>query len=1097
MTTTRTLEVAEGTLESPHEPARSPAHEGEVVGRFRIVREMGHGGMGVVYKAAVVETGNAVAIKRVVTPDRTCHAALRAEFLVLEKLRHPYVVSVLDHGLSEAEPWYAMEWVEGTTLAAYNARLWRGQEPSRSADPPRRALVAGGKLTEVARSYRMLCDALTHVHSHGIVHRDLKPGNIILRDDGAPVLVDFGIASRAFGPAGRERLDIANAFMGSPLYAAPEQIRGDFVDARADLYSLGCLLYETLTGRPPFVGASFKHVLSMHRETAPDPPSALVDGVPSEVDRLVLRLLAKSPRDRIGHADDVAAVLDGLASVGARDAGPVDGSRRQAHLYRPALAGRAALMSEIHARLNAASQGQGCALLIEGESGIGKTFVASETARLAAMRSFQVITGECRSAAADGSNEDPLASQLHAFQGLLRAVADRCREGSLAFNTGGLAAAISTLAPYEPALEPFSSAAPDVRTLPPEAARVQMVQALTELLHACARESPLLLVIDDLHWVDELSLHFIDSLPEGHFDRHWIVFLGLLRPEEAPGRLRPLLGRRDVRRMRLGPLSREALVSMASDMLAMQAPPEAFMGLLVRRSEGNPFFAGEYLRLLAEEGILRRRSGAWVVGDDLDRGGEWLDRLALPTSIKDLISRRLRRLGDRERRLVEAAAVIGREFDVETLTAVVGADPALLASALQELVAVNIVDEVAPAGYRFAHDHVRGVVYELTDPGRRRALHLAAGLALEAAQSNLGANRFAELALHFKEASDLVRATKYLEKAADNALSAFANREAARLYADLVALHPDGGSQVTDLQRARWHRGLGDALHGLGKLEASRAELEKALRLLGEPAPAEGVRLTGATLRQLVEQAASRALGPRRPELAASERQRLQEAAQAYDRILQISYYRGQQAQMLHATLKTLNLSERSGPSPALAQAYAIGHAVAGVVPLRSLAEAYLTDATELLLKTPNRSVESYLLLLTGVYRSGTAQWELAQLAFERGLEIATELRFDRRRDEIRLGVGNWNYLRGRLDEAVRASDDARAAPSRRGDPQAQAWGALMGAQARLARGDVAEAATLAEQAAGLLPELQRSERIWTFATLAQVALRAGEPDRA
>src|SRR5690606_39229389 len=137
---------------------------------------------------------------------------------------------------------------------------------------------------------RTLCGPLAFVHGEGLVHRDLKPENVVISENGAPVLVDFGLAVRVAGAdPGREVVDIAGRALGTPAYMAPEQIRGELVDARADLYALGCMLYECVTGAVPFEGAPGQ-VLRMHLEQQPPPPSVYVDGLPPALDALVLRL---------------------------------------------------------------------------------------------------------------------------------------------------------------------------------------------------------------------------------------------------------------------------------------------------------------------------------------------------------------------------------------------------------------------------------------------------------------------------------------------------------------------------------------------------------------------------------------------------------------------------------------------------------------------------------------------------------------------------------------------------------------------------------------------------------------------------------------
>jgi tetratricopeptide (TPR) repeat protein len=456
--------------------------------------------------------------------------------------------------------------------------------------------------------------------------------------------------------------------------------------------------------------------------------------------------------------------------------------------------------------------------------------------------------------------------------------------------------------------------------------------------------------------------------------------------------------------------------------------------------------------------------------------------------VKAIVARRLGRLRVEDRVLVEAASVLGREFQLEALAALLRVDPSSLAGSLRELATKGIVVEVSGDRHRFAHDHLRAIAYDAIPIDRRSALHRTTALVLEPRVDAPGGVRSAELAYHFKEGRERAKAVTYLEKAVAQAVAMFANREAARLFRDLLELTARDVDAGATLRRARWERGLGDALHGDGQLEESRAHLENALRLLGHAPPAPGRKLGLATAAQLFEQAARRIVPPSACTRAPGTPADL-EAAQAYDRLLQIFYYTGAQVEMLHATLKTLNLSERGGPSPELARAYAIAHAVAGVIPFRSLAEAYLENATDILNAAPDPAVESYLLLLTGGYRAGLAEWELAGLAFDRGLSIATGLSFHRRCDEIRLGRGTWTFVRAQFEEAA-LDTDTDVMVSRRGDPQAHAWRVLLRVQALLALGDVDKAGRLAREAEDRLKDLQRSERLWTFAVLATIALR-------
>src|SRR5262245_16016623 len=309
----------------------------QTIGPYRILEPLGHGGMGVVYRAEHRETGQTAALKTVRVPRAELLQSIRREIHALARIRHPGVVRILEEGIEAGLPWYAMELLEGTALSRYRV----AQDPSAetTAPPPEPASTpwwtrslpelpdpAADGATSASEApqpnagragvmgvltlVRRLCSPLAFLHGEGIVHRDLKPDNIlVVWDRGSPtpaprspipVLTDFGLAALFGSGTSREALEIGGPASGTLSAIAPEQILGELVDARADLYSLGCLLYELVTGRPPFAGASRGAVLYGHLREEPAAPSKLAEGVPPELDALVLRLLAKEPRQRIG-----------------------------------------------------------------------------------------------------------------------------------------------------------------------------------------------------------------------------------------------------------------------------------------------------------------------------------------------------------------------------------------------------------------------------------------------------------------------------------------------------------------------------------------------------------------------------------------------------------------------------------------------------------------------------------------------------------------------------------------------------------------------------------------------------------------------------
>src|SRR5512132_1593535 len=238
-------------------------------------------------------------------------ARFKQEAQILARLHHPNVVAVFDTGVDGGEGFIVMELVEGPTLRELLDREGRL--------PPERA-------AEIASA---LASALEFAHEHGVIHRDLKPANVLFMPDGRVKLADMGIA-RLLAP---EALTATLTLRGTPRYVSPEQARGDQVDSRADLYSLGCVLFEMLTGRTPFEGnlaaLSYAHVHT------PAPGVRSIDpAVPTEMDELVAAMLEKDPADRPQTADDVRTALDAamrhaaVTQTAPAEAAPADPSRR-------------------------------------------------------------------------------------------------------------------------------------------------------------------------------------------------------------------------------------------------------------------------------------------------------------------------------------------------------------------------------------------------------------------------------------------------------------------------------------------------------------------------------------------------------------------------------------------------------------------------------------------------------------------------------------------------------------------------------------------------------------------------------------------------
>lgn len=265
-------------------------------GRYELESRLGRGGMATVFRGSDRVLGRSVAVKVLASTfakDRTFVERFRREAQAAAGLNHPNVVAVFDTGSDDGVHYIVMEHVEGRTLAD----ILREE----GALPPTRA-------AEIAET---VCRALSTAHEKGMVHRDVKPGNVLLTSDGGVKVADFGIARVASG----EPLTVTGSVMGTASYLSPEQATGGGVDSRSDIYSLGCVLYEMLTGRTPFEGDTPVSIAYKHVGEEPTVPSSINLAVPPALDAVVKRAMAKSPADRYQSAEEMAGDLRNVATV--------------------------------------------------------------------------------------------------------------------------------------------------------------------------------------------------------------------------------------------------------------------------------------------------------------------------------------------------------------------------------------------------------------------------------------------------------------------------------------------------------------------------------------------------------------------------------------------------------------------------------------------------------------------------------------------------------------------------------------------------------------------------------------------------------------
>jgi ABC-type oligopeptide transport system substrate-binding subunit/predicted Ser/Thr protein kinase len=784
-------------------------------GRYRLDAELGRGGLGVVYRAHDMLLARDVAIKVLVAAALSDEgrARLLREAQAAARLHHPNIITVYDarepeSGALRGGAYIVMELVEGQTLQDCASR----------------------SISDMLRGAQQVCAALEHAHAHGIIHRDLKPENIVVTPDGSAKLMDFGLASTPDAL----RLTTDGALVGTIDYLAPELIQGHPASPQSDLYALGVILYECTTGRLPFGGENMMQVLSQHLYATVVPPSTHNPAIPPAFESLILRLLSKRPEERPASA---TAVLQQLANIAALPTAALAGSEGEPslldRLVRGRLVGRDREMEQAQALWQQAISGAegDRVLLISGEPGVGKTRLARELATLARVSHAAVIGGECY--AEGGAPYAPLGQAIQSAFGSPRLLSKPPQHTILAD--------LLTLAPS------LRARFPDVPPNPPLGAQAEQQRLYESLTQFCLEISPLLLVVEDVHWADGSTCAILRHLARRvrALQAPLLIVLTYREVELDSSRalndmLHDLTRERLATRIKLARLSREATGEMLAAIFAEEVPPE-FLDGIYRETEGNPFYVEEVCKALVE-GTAPSGDHGEMDSRKLHREhGHWrwprVEEVEIPQSMA--IQARVDTMPPAARDTLRLAAIYGRDFSFAALRAVSDLDEEALIEALETAERAQLIEEVRSGpgaknqvSFTFAHALIPSALHEGLSGLRRQRLHRRAAEALERLYPAQVAQRelAPQLARHYAQAGEWDRATDYWLEAGERAREVYAYPEAIGYLQQALALLKE--QAAADLDRAaRISMKLGMLYHTTFDYQRSRQIFQDAFAL--------------------------------------------------------------------------------------------------------------------------------------------------------------------------------------------------------------------------------------------------------------------------
>ena len=724
--------------------------------------------------------------------DPLAQARLEHEASVLARISSPYVAPLIAHGCSDDVLYIVQPAIPGMSLER----------------------VLGDGPLGISDSLTVAIDlmrALSAAHELGIVHRDVKPSNIIVT--GSPIeratLVDFGLAWM-------EELDgsLRDVPGGTALYMAPEQagLLDGGSDERSDLYSAGAVLYQCLAGRPPFSAATLGEMLRQHLTTKPPELRDIGVDVPRAVDELVQRLLAKDPRDRYQSTTGVLADLEEIDAALARgetEPPVVVGVRdRRRSLAEPAFVGRDFELSALHAELERARRGLGDVVLVEAESGGGKTRLLQEFSQRATLQGARVYRGQ-------GTNE---AAQrpFELVRGLANNLLERSAgEPELAeYIRSRLGDAREAVCGALPELEEFLDARGE-QLGPEEFGEGRTLDALDALITALGSpDRPAVVVLDDCQWADEFTLKLLSRWnADGNGSKRYVVVAIAFRSEEV-GTGHVLRSFENPIRLSLDPL-RATDVKLLVESMAGVIPEDA-IDVVVDLAEGSPFMAAAVLRGLVESGALVEGPDGWQTVPDALREASASRRAGA------MLARRLALLSPATVSFLRAGAVLGKEFETNLAALLAGLAPAEFVPALEEARRRHLI-WVRDSSCAFVHDKIRETVLDELEPAQRSRLHAQAADRIEA----IDIDRVFEIAYHLDAAGAGDRALPFAIQAAERARMRYALAIAQRNY----EIAERGASAVGEATRLRVAEGLGDVLMLRGLYDDAEPRFRTAAEL--------------------------------------------------------------------------------------------------------------------------------------------------------------------------------------------------------------------------------------------------------------------------
>ena len=778
---------------------------------YKIVGRLGSGGMGEVYKAfdSVLERNVAIKVMhRHLLQDEANDARFMREARIAAKLVHPNIVTIHEVGKAKFGRYIVMEFVQGSPLT--------------------KLLQAEGvfELKGAIQLTIQILSGLHYAHSMGILHRDIKPDNLLITENEIAKILDFGIAKIK----AQEGLTVAGDILGTVEYMAPEQLLGETIDHRCDIYAVGVVLYQILTHQLPYASDSPAAILYKKLNEEPVPPSFYKGHISHELNQSVLKAIHNNKEERWQTAEAFSDALNDILSIDTSSAASIksDDAANFTNVIEKGgdpsnlhsvFIGREKEFKKLIKLFSQSSRGRGQTVIFVGEAGVGKSTLAAQLRNYAEQNKALVLYGSClyqegmdaylpyidalREFFSKQSHNLPEEERMK-LKNLVREKVPLLMEFTERFTTT-----------FGPKITPAETN--------DDANNTNLFEGIYLLISVLSTMRPIVLIIDDLQWADEASLRLFHYLSR-HVVSNSVLLIGTSRTDRydlqkdgKPAMIVDVLARiwreGNCEQITLSRLSRESCSLLIDKSLSPALFTEEFYDNIFVETNGNPLFVLETLKLMRESGGIFFKNGAWQnKQNDLE--------ISVPNRVEDILIRRISGLTDEERETLQIAAVQGYKFDASLLSQILEISKIKLLKILQrverELQIITSTDQ----GFQFEHPMLRDLLYNEIPAALCKEYHLMIASELERLHSPDFGALVGDIARHHRRGGNHIKAVPLLYQAGVRAFNLSAYREASLFFEDFLdSIECSGQSMPENVSRVELYFKLGICYEECGQWE--------------------------------------------------------------------------------------------------------------------------------------------------------------------------------------------------------------------------------------------------------------------------------------